>query len=187
MPFAFTRLGIPGVVLVEPKTFADERGWFAETYRRDEFAKGGITAEFVQDNHSSSTKRGTLRGLHFQVPPAAQGKLVRCVRGAVLDVAVDIRRGSATFGRHIAVELDATTKRMLWMPPGFAHGYQTTTADAEVEYKVTAPYSPTHERSIRWDDPALAIPWPVRPPVLHPRDAAAPRFADADVGHAWES
>jgi dTDP-4-dehydrorhamnose 3,5-epimerase len=162
----FTQTDIPGVLLIEPQVFEDARGFFLESYRKDEFAKNGITAEFVQDNHSLS-KRGALRGLHFQTAPKEQAKLVRVVRGEVFDVAVDIRPGSKTFGKHVALLLSAANRKMLFVPAGFAHGYLTLSAEAEFQYKVTELYSPAHERGLRWDDPALGIAWP---------DAGAPVF-----------
>ncbi len=153
------RLEIPDLLLVTPRKHSDQRGFFSETFRADVFAGSGTDASFVQDNHVHSTQKGVLRGLHFQTPPHAQGKLIRCTRGAILDVAVDIRVGSPTYGRHVAVELSAANWRQLWVPPGFAHGYLTLEDDCEVIYKVTDYYAPEFERGIAWDDPALAINW----------------------------
>ncbi|MHB8603781.1 MAG: dTDP-4-dehydrorhamnose 3,5-epimerase [Thermoplasmatota archaeon] len=185
MPFTFRRLdAIPDVVLVEPRLFADERGAFMETYKQSEFAKSGIPDALHQDNCSIS-KRGVLRGLHYQLPPAAQGKLVRCLKGEVYDVAVDIRVGSPTFGRWADARLSAENRHMLWVPVGFAHGFQSLTDGAEVMYKTTHEYSPPHERCIRWDDPALAIPWPIAKPILHQKDAQAPLLADAENKFRW--
>lgn len=155
----FTPTDIPGVVLIEPRVLEDARGFFLEDYRKDLFAANGIRSEFVQDNHSLS-KKGVLRGLHYQAPPRAQAKLVRVVRGEVFDVVVDIRPDSKTFGRHIAQTLSAANKKMLYVPEGFAHGYLTLSAEAEFLYKVSDFYSPEHERGLRWDDPALGIAWP---------------------------
>jgi len=171
----FLATQLPGVILVEPGVHRDPRGFFLESWRRDRWREGGVEAEFVQDNHSSS-RRGSLRGLHAQLAPAAQGKLVRVVEGEVFDVAVDIRRGSPTFGRHASAVLSAENFRQLWIPPGFAHGFCVTSERAQVEYKCTAYYAPDCEIAVAWDDPFLAIPWPVREPVLSERDRRAPRL-----------
>jgi len=182
MPPAFTPFKeMPEVVLVDLVTHGDTRGWFAETYKRSDFARGGIVADFAQDNHSRSIGKHTLRGLHYQAPPQAQAKLVRCSAGEVLDVAVDIRRSSPTFGRHVSVVLSETNHRMLWIPEGFAHGVLTLTQAADVQYKVTREYSPAHDRSIRWDDPAIGIAWPTSAPTLSKKDAAAPLPKDAEA------
>jgi len=186
MPFKFTPLpALADVVLVEPKAFGDDRGWFMETYKRSEFEANGIPVDFRQDNHSRSTGRGVIRGLHYQKHPAAQGKLVRCVVGAIYDVAVDIRKGSPTYGRWVAAELSAGDRKMLWVPPGFAHGICTLTDLSEVVYKATAEYSAAHDRGIRWNDPAVGVTWPVTPPILSPKDAQAPLLADADNDFQW--
>lgn len=166
---------LPGVVVIEPTVHRDARGFFLESWRRDRWREAGIEAELVQDNHSASG-RGTLRGLHAQLAPAAQGKLVRVVEGEIFDVAVDIRRGSPTFGRHAAAVLSAENFRQLWIPPGFAHGFCVTSDRAQVEYKCTAYYAPECELAVAWDDPSLAIPWPVRDPILSERDRSAPRL-----------
>ena len=168
---------IPGVVILEPKVFGDSRGFFLETYNAQRYAEAGVPGPFVQDNLSRSVK-GTLRGLHFQ-QPNPQGKLVQCLAGAVWDVAVDVRQGSPTFGRWVGVELTADNRRQLWVPPGFAHGFCVLSESADFQYKCTALYSPKDEQSVRWDDPQLAIAWPVTAPLLSPKDAAAPRLADA--------
>ena len=167
-----TRLAISDVVLLEPKVFGDERGFFFESFNRQAFKEAtGLDPDFVQDNHSRSVK-GVLRGLHYQLPPKAQGKLVRVVEGEVFDVAVDIRKGSPTFGKWVGEVLSAGNKRQLWIPPGFAHGFLTLSDSAEFLYKTTDYYSPEHERCLRWDDPDLAIAWPLRrPPLLAARDA----------------
>jgi dTDP-4-dehydrorhamnose 3,5-epimerase len=168
---------LPGVLLIEPFVHQDERGFFLETYRAERYAEHGITAPFVQDNHSRS-RQGTLRGLHAQLDPA-QGKLVRCIAGEIIDVAVDIRVGSPAFGKHFATPLTAANFRQLWIPPGFAHGFLVISENAEVEYKVTAPYRPQTEIVIAWNDPELGIPWPVLVPTLSNRDATAPRLAES--------
>jgi len=181
---------LPGVVIVEPAVFADDRGWFMESFNETRFGAAlaalGLPAprRFVQDNHSCS-KAGVLRGLHYQLPPHAQGKLVRVVQGAAYDVAVDIRRGSPTFGHWEGVELSAANRRQLWIPEGFAHGFLSLQDDTHFLYKTTDVYSRDCERSIRWDDPAIGIPWPMPPGLLAPlvaaKDAAAPLLAAADL------
>ncbi|MDH4061644.1 MAG: dTDP-4-dehydrorhamnose 3,5-epimerase [Aquincola sp.] len=174
---------LPGVLILEPKVFGDERGFFYESFNQRAFdAAVGQHVAFVQDNHSSSA-RGVLRGLHYQLPPHAQGKLVRVVRGSVFDVAVDIRKGSATFGRWAGVMLDAKGHRQMWIPPGFAHGFLALEDDTHFLYKTTDFYAKECERSIVWNDPAIAIDWPElgAPPVLAAKDAAAPLLRDAEV------
>ena len=173
MPFQFTKTRIPDVIIVKPKVFEDERGYFMETYKKRDFEEAGITAGFVQDNHSYS-KKNVLRGLHFQRPPHAQAKLVRCTRGAVYDVAVDIRRSSPTYGQWVAVILSETNKWMLYVPRGFAHGFLTLTGEAEVQYKVDNYYAPQAESGITWSDPDLAIPWPTDNPALSEKDKKWP-------------
>jgi dTDP-4-dehydrorhamnose 3,5-epimerase len=175
------RLEIPDLLLVTPRKHSDQRGFFSEIFRADVFAGSGTDASFVQDNHVHSTQKGVLRGLHFQTPPHAQGKLIRCTRGAILDVAVDIRVGSPTYGRHVAVELSAANWRQLWVPSGFAHGYLTLEDDCEVIYKVTDYYAPEFERGIAWDDPALAINWrlPAGEIILSDKDRKQPRIGGA--------
>nr|WP_227027722.1 dTDP-4-dehydrorhamnose 3,5-epimerase [Corallococcus soli] len=170
---------LPEVLLLEPKVFGDDRGFFLESYNAKRYADAGIPGPFVQDNLSRSVK-GTLRGLHFQ-EPNAQGKLVQCLAGAVWDVAVDVRRGSPTFGRWVAAELSFENKRQLWVPPGFAHGFCVLSDSADFFYKCTALYSPETERSVHWNDPDLAIPWPVSAPLLSGKDQQAPRLKDAPV------
>jgi dTDP-4-dehydrorhamnose 3,5-epimerase len=169
---------IPDVLIIEPKVFGDERGFFYESFNRRQFASLiGRDLDFVQDNHSRSEKN-VLRGLHFQIQQA-QGKLVRVIQGAVFDVAVDIRKSSPTFGQHVAIELSAENQRMLWVPEGFAHGFLVTSATAEFLYKTTAYYAPEYERSIAWNDPALAIAWPIEgAPSLSAKDQQAPLLAD---------
>lgn len=175
-----TPQAIAEVLLVEPARHGDARGFFSEVWKESALAAAGLRARFVQDNHSHSAPPGVLRGLHFQRPPHAQGKLVRVVRGRILDVAVDIRQGSATYGQHVAVELSAANWRQLWVPRGFAHGLLTLEPDTEVLYKVDAEYSREADAAIAWDDPALGIAWPLPPggPILSDKDARAPRLAD---------
>ena len=179
--------GLPEVVVIEPEAFVDERGWFLESYRKSEFAKGGIPSEFIQDNHSRSTERGTLRGLHFQKAPAAQAKLVRCVDGEIFDVAVDIRKGSPTYSKWFSTILSSKNHLMTWIPVGFAHGFLTTTDVAEVEYKVTAEYSSALDRAILWNDPRIGIKWPTSNPKLSSKDAKAPLLDDADNDFVWSA
>lgn len=170
------QLGIDGVLEIVPRKFGDARGFFSETYSRQRFAEAGIEIDWVQDNQSYSAEWGTLRGLHFQVAPHAQDKLVRVLRGSVFDVAVDIRLGSPSFGKWVSCVLSAEGWNQLLVPRGFAHGFLTLEPDSEVAYKVSAPYAPDCDRSIRWDDPAIGIKWPLhgRQPVLSAKDAAAP-------------
>ena len=169
---------IDGLVILTPRTFRDERGVFRETWSEEAFRQAtGEEVAFVQDNESRSLK-GVLRGLHFQSPPHAQGKLVRCAAGRVLDVAVDIRRGSATFGQHVAIELSADDGRQIWIPPGFAHGFLSLEPHTVLNYKCTQPYAPGHEGALRWDDPYLAIEWGIREPLVSPKDAAAAFWSD---------
>jgi dTDP-4-dehydrorhamnose 3,5-epimerase len=177
MPFTFHPTQLPGVVIVEPRVFADDRGFFIETYKRSDFAAAGIDVDFVQENHSKSV-RGTLRGLHFQRAPKAQAKLVRAIEGEVFDVVVDIRKGAPTFGRWEAVELSAENRLSVYVPAGYAHGFCVTSAEAQVVYKTSAEYAPELEGGVRWDDPALAIPWPITAPILSPRDGRWPNLAD---------
>jgi len=175
-----TPTGLPDVLLIEPRLHGDERGFFFESWNRREFAEAGIEAEFVQDNHSRSA-RNVLRGLHYQIEHA-QGKLVRVCAGEVFDVAVDIRRSSPSFGRSIGIRLSAENKRMLWIPPGFAHGFLVVSESAEFLYKTTDYWYPEHERTLLWSDKALAIAWPLAgAPTVAPKDAAGRPLASADV------
>ena len=167
---------LPEVVIIEPKLFGDERGFFLETYQLDRYVENGIARPFVQDNLSRS-RHGVLRGLHLQ-NPLTQGKLVSVLRGRVLDVAVDVRVGSPNFGRHVAVELSEENRRQLWLPRGFAHGFAVLSETADFFYKCDNPYSPKDEIVVRWDDPGIGIAWGVEQPSLAPRDATAPRLAD---------
>jgi dTDP-4-dehydrorhamnose 3,5-epimerase len=172
---------IPAVKLLVPKKLGDHRGFFSEVYSRKALAEAGITSEFIQDNHSLSAEKGVVRGLHYQVAPTAQDKLVRVIRGAILDVAVDIRRGSPTFGRHVSAVISAENWRQIFVPVGFAHGFVTLEPNTEVVYKVTTYYSPKDERGIRWNDPVLGIAWGVdeMSAVLSDRDRKHPRLAEA--------
>jgi len=170
---------LPGVLLLEPKRFGDDRGFFMELFHAKRYTEAGIPGPFVQDNFSRSAK-GILRGLHFQ-QPHAQGKLVQVFAGAVYDVAVDIRRGSPTFGKWVGMELSADNRRQLWVPAGFAHGFCVLSESADFHYKCTELYSPASEHGIAWNDPDLGIPWPVKSPLLSPKDSAAPRLKDAPV------
>jgi dTDP-4-dehydrorhamnose 3,5-epimerase len=174
------RFDIEGLIAVTPDRFGDARGFFSETWSAPRFAAAGIDGTFVQDNQSLSRDRGVLRGLHCQIGPNAQGKLVRCVRGAIWDVAVDARRASPTFGRSAAVELSAANWRQLWVPVGFLHGFCTLEPDTEVVYKVTAPYDREAERGVIWNDPTLALAWPVEPgaAMLSDKDLVLPRWTD---------
>ena len=172
----FTHTELPGVIRVEPDVHGDARGFFLETYHAEKYAAGGISATFVQDNHSRS-KQGILRGLHLQ-PTFPQGKLVRVVEGEIYDVAVDVRRGSPHFGTHVAAVLSAESFAQLYVPPGFAHGYVVTSEVAQFEYKCTDLYHPEDELSIAWNDPELAIPWPIAVPSLSAKDAEAPTLAE---------
>ena len=174
-------LGLGGVVEIIPKKFGDARGFFSETYQRQRFLDAGITQDWMQDNQSFSAEKGTLRGLHFQVAPVAQDKLIRVLKGAIFDVAVDIRNGSPTYGKWVSCELSAEKFNQLLIPRGFAHGFLTLVPDVEVLYKVSAPYSPECDRGVRWNDPAIAVAWPLEPgqqPVLSGKDAQAPMLAD---------
>jgi len=168
------------VLLVETDVHGDHRGFFTESYHRDRFTEAGIDCEFVQDNHSYSKEAGVLRGLHYQLEPMAQSKLVRVVHGAIYDVAVDIRQGSPTFGQWIGVILSADNMRQLFVPKGFAHGFCTLVPNTHVLYKVDNYYSPRHDRGIAWNDPRLAIDWPVRDPILSDKDRVHPLLEDAE-------
>ncbi len=171
MPFEFQRLSIPEVILVKPKVFKDERGFFAETYKHSEFEAAGIKEFFVQDNHSKSSK-GVLRGLHYQVEPFAQAKLVGCIRGCIYDVAVDVRNGSKTFGKWVGTVLSEENMALLYIPSGFAHGFVVTSETAEIVYKCSKEYSPAHEHGVIWNDKNIGIKWPVADPILSKKDAA---------------
>lgn len=177
-------LELDGVLEIRPTQFADDRGFFSEVWSKERWREAGIDIEFVQDNHSLSMQRGVLRGLHYQAPPMAQAKLVRVTRGAVFDVAVDIRAGSPAFGRWVSTILSAERWNQLLIPAGFAHGFLTLEADSEVIYKVSSPYSADHDRAIRFDDPDIAIEWPIAPAdiVLSEKDRSAPLLANVQSG-----
>jgi dTDP-4-dehydrorhamnose 3,5-epimerase len=174
----FLPAGLAGVVIIEPKVFDDERGFFMETFHRQKFAAAGIDVEFVQDNHSRS-RRGVLRGLHYQLAHP-QGKLVRAVSGRIFDVAVDLRRGSPTFGSWYGCELTESNRRQIYIPAGFAHGFCVLSDSADVIYKCTALYHPDDERTLLWNDPPLGIQWPVADPVVSPKDARGRTLADCE-------
>jgi dTDP-4-dehydrorhamnose 3,5-epimerase len=186
MPFEFRPLAIPGVVLIAVRKFEDDRGFFMETYKHSAFAANGIAASFVQDNYARSS-RGVLRGLHYQLNPAAQGKLVGVVQGEAFDVAVDIRQGSPTYGQWVGEVLSAENRRMLYIPPGFAHGYCVLSDAADIAYKVTVEYAPDLDRGIRWNDPTISIDWPMSDPILSPKDAALPHLEDAEKNFEFRS
>jgi len=180
VPFTFEPTDIPDVILISPRVFEDERGFFLESYKRSDFVAAGIKEEFVQTNHSFSTK-GVIRGLHYQKNPAAQGKLVRAIAGVIFDVAVDIRSGSPTFGKWVGIELPAENKKMLYIPVGFAHGFAVLSDTAEVMYKITNEYCPEADAGIAWDDPAIGIDWRLSEPVLSDKDRANPLLKDAEI------
>lgn len=173
MPFTFTPLALPGVVLIQPDVYRDERGFFAETYKQPDFEAAGLAEPFVQENHSRSI-RGTLRGLHFQRAPKAQAKLIRLVYGEIFDVAVDVRRDAPTFGHWVGVTLSATQGNMVFIPSWCAHGFCVLSDHADVVYKTTAEYAPALEAGVAWNDPAIGITWPVSEPLLSARDRALP-------------
>lgn len=177
----FLTTEINGVFVVEPKIFGDNRGWFFESYSKSEFEKAGIKADFVQDNRSFSAQKGTLRGLHCQKEPKAQAKLVTCIKGSILDVAVDIRKGSPTYLKWVAVELNEENKKMLFVPKGCLHGFVTLTENVEVSYKVDELYSPENDRSVCWCDPEIGVEWGVEAPVLSEKDKNAPLLKNSDV------
>jgi len=180
---------IPGVKILTPPRFGDHRGFFSESYSRKVLAEAGIDEEFVQDNHSLSLTPGTVRGLHFQAPPHAQGKLVRCGRGALFDVAVDIRKGSPTYGEWVGVELSFENGRQLWLPAGMAHGFVTRAPETEIVYKCTDYYARETEGAVIWNDPDIGIAWDMpegTEPVLSGKDAEAPRLADLDSPFTWQ-
>jgi dTDP-4-dehydrorhamnose 3,5-epimerase len=173
---------LDGVLILTPQRFGDDRGWFTETYNAARMAEAGISVVFVQDNHSMSGAVGTLRGLHYQRPPRAQDKLVRCSRGGILDVAVDFRRGSASFGKWVGVELSAENGRQLLVPKGFLHGFVTRVADTEVQYKCSDIYAPECDAGVRWDDPDIGIDWGLTgDPVISAKDRIAPLLRDVET------
>lgn len=180
MPFSFKDTPLSGLLVVEPRVFPDPRGFFMETFKASEFAAAGVPGPFVQDNHSRSSK-GVLRGLHFQRAPHAQGKLVRATRGAIWDVAVDLRPGSASYGKWYGLELSEENHLLFWIPEGFAHGFVALRDGSELQYKCTAEYDAASDGGVRWDDPELAIAWPIRDVAVSPKDAALPTLAE------WEA
>jgi dTDP-4-dehydrorhamnose 3,5-epimerase len=184
MPFEFKQLALPGPILIRPQVFGDDRGFFVELYKHSDFVLAGITEHLVQDNFSKSAK-GVLRGLHYQKSPKAQGKLVLCMKGVIFDVAVDIRKGSPQYGKWIGVELSEQNRQMLYVPPGFAHGFQVLSETAEVLYKCTDEYSPPDERGILWNDTEINIAWPLENPVLSAKDKLNPVLRDADNGFVY--
>lgn len=180
------KTALPGVLILTPQRFGDHRGFFSESWNRQRMADHGLDFDFVQDNHSLSQRKNTVRGLHFQTPPHAQAKLVRCGRGALFDVAVDIRRGSPTFGRWVGIELSFDNGRQLLIPAGFAHGFATRTEDTEIIYKCSDYYAPDCDRALRFDDPAIGIDWGLSgDAILSDKDAAAPLLADLDSPFTW--
>lgn len=187
MPFDFQPGRLPGSFRVIPKIFRDNRGWFLELHADQAFDQGPLKSlRFVQDNLSSSSL-GVVRGLHYQLAPYAQGKLVCCIRGKIMDCIVDLRQGSLFYGQWEGYELDDVEHQMIYVPPGFAHGFQALTEDALVLYKCTAGYQPGQERAIRWNDPSIGISWPVQPVVVSDKDKSAPLFADAEHNFVWEN
>ncbi|MGD2079951.1 MAG: dTDP-4-dehydrorhamnose 3,5-epimerase [Nitrospirota bacterium] len=184
MPFTFIPLEIPGLMLIEPKVFGDERGFFMEAFKLSEFRAKSIEGDFVQDNLSRS-KKGVLRGLHYQLNPKAQGKLITTIKGAVFDVAVDIRKGSPYYGKWVARELSEENRLMFWIPPGFAHGFLTLSDSAEIIYKTTEEYAPEFERGIIWNDPGIGIKWPLESLILSDRDKALPTIDEAEINFPY--
>lgn len=181
-----TETALPGVFVVEPAVFGDHRGWFMETYSAAKFREQGIDIAFVQDNQSYSAVKGTLRGLHYQLNPKAQTKLVRCTRGAIFDVAVDVREGSPTYSKWFGLELSAENKKQLLIPKGFAHGFMTLTEDVEVQYKCDELYAPDCDGGILWNDPAIGIEWPLHvTPILSGKDEQAPLLQDAVLNFTY--
>lgn len=187
MKVKFIKTNLEGVIVVEPAVFGDHRGWFMETYSEIKKKEAGFNITYVQDNQSFSAKKGTLRGLHYQLAPKAQTKLVRCTRGAIFDVAVDIRKGSPMYGRWFGIELSEENKKQLLVPKGFAHGFITLTNDVEVQYKVDELYAPECDRGIIWNDPTIRIEWPRGIiPILSKKDECAPLLKDADNNFVYE-
>ncbi len=185
MPFQFQRMDIPDVVRIEPRSFRDQRGFFMETFKRSEFVAHGIAGEFVQSNYSHSV-RGALRGLHYQKQPQPQGKLVMVLRGEVFDVAVDIRKGSPTYGQWVGTVLSDRNFHLLYIPVGFAHGFCVLSEEADFVYQVTAEYAPELDRGILWNDPTIGIEWPVSEPMLSDKDARLPLLRNADVDFVYD-
>ena len=186
MPFLFKRLAVQDILLIEPKKFPDDRGFFMETYKHSDFSRNGIREYFVQDNYSRSS-RGVLRGLHYQRNPYAQGKLVQCLKGRIFDVAVDMRKGSPTFGNWVGIELSEENNLMLYVPPAFAHGFIALSEAADVLYKCTKEYAPDSDRGIIWNDPDINIQWPMKEPILSDKDKMHPFLKDADNNFQYPS
>ncbi len=178
---------LDGVFILETKVFGDHRGWFTESWSRRTMEEAGLDYDFVQDNHSLSTQRGTLRGIHFQLEPYSQAKLMRCIKGAVLDVAVDLRKGSSDYMRWFAVELNEENKRQLLIPRGFGHAFLTLTENVEFLYKTDRYYNVGHDRSIAWNDPEINIQWPISDPILSEKDMKASFLKDSDVNYRYET
>lgn len=176
---------IKGLLIIEPRVFGDNRGWFYESYSRVNYLEQGLDCEFVQDNHSFSAQKGTLRGLHFQLDPKAQAKLLRCTRGAIMDVAVDLRKGSPTYKKWVSIELSAENKKQFFIPKGFAHGFLTLTDDVEVQYKTDEYYAPEYDRSIAYNDGELNVAWGVENPILSAKDKNAPLLRDSDINFVY--
>lgn len=177
MPFEFEKTIIEGVIIIKPKIFGDSRGFFLETYKKDDFEKAGISGNFVQDNHSKS-KKGVIRGIHMQKGDQAQAKIVRCIKGELLDVAVDLRKNSPSFGKHVAIKLSEENKFMLCVPRGCGHGFSALSDEVEMEYKNDNFYSPADEIGIRWDDPEIGIDWQISAPLVSEKDKILPSFAE---------
>ena len=184
MPFSFSKTRIPGVIIIEYKKFDDDRGFFMETFQESEFAAHGISLPFVQDNYSHSV-RGVLRGLHYQKNPFSQGKLVLVLKGTVFDVGVDIRKGSPTYGQWVGEVLSEDNRRMLYLPPGMAHGFCVISDEADFFYKVTADYAPDMDRGFIWNDPEIGIKWPISNPILSPKDRELPPLSRADNDYIY--
>lgn len=186
MPFSFQKLEIPDVVLVKPRIFPDNRGFFLETYKRSEFQANGITTEFIQDNWSHSTQN-VIRGMHYQKAPKTQAKLVVAIKGEILDVAIDLRKGSPTYAKWVAAKLSDKDGQMLYIPGGFAHGFCVLSNEADILYKTSAEYAPELEHGIRWDDPSISVRWPVEKPIISRKDAELPLLKDAGVDFHFET
>ena len=182
-----TETKLKDVYIVEPQVFGDARGWFTESWSERKLAEAGIKADFVQDNHSYSAQKGTLRGLHYQLNPMCQAKMLRCTRGKIFDVAVDIRKGSPQYGQWVGVELSAENHKQLFIPRGFAHGFITLTDDVEVQYKADNYYAPECDGNIRWDDPEINVEWPIEPVILSDKDRVAPLLKErTDLNFVYE-
>lgn len=183
----FIQTKLPGVIVVEPKVFGDHRGWFMESYSKKHFQDAGINIEFIQDNQSFSATKGTLRGMHFQLNPKCQTKLVRCTRGSLYDVVIDIRKGSPTYGEWFGIELSAENKKQLLVPKGFAHGFMTLEDNVEIQYKCDELYAPEYDGGILWNDPEIGIEWPLNVvPVISEKDEKAPLLKDAKTNFVYE-